>query len=266
MAKASEAPEMTGAIERALRALKSVAEHGEFTPRDLAEDVGIPTSTAYRLLQSLGAMNFVEKSSHGSYRVGRELVRLSSIVAAQFDYGAIARPFLADLSDAFQETCAFALYLPNEHSCSIIETINALHPLQYVVETYKTRALVWGALGRAMLPWLDEADVRIAIERQGPPLEAGTPPMTYELLQTENERVRKQGCFVATSPSALGTNGTAAPVFNARGQIFGSLGVAIPAVRYDAEMQPSLSAAVIKAARGMSAALGHGGSRQRKSL
>ncbi len=100
-------------------------------------------------------------------------------------------------------------------------------------------------LGRAMLPWLDEADVRIAIERQGPPLEAGTPPMTYELLQTENERVRKQGCFVATSASALGTNGTAAPVFNARGQIFGSLGVAIPAVRYDAEMQPSLSAAVI---------------------
>jgi DNA-binding IclR family transcriptional regulator len=262
---AAEAPELTGAIERTLRALKSVAEHGEFTPRDLAEDVGIPTSTAYRLLQALGGMNFVEKASHGSYRVGRELVRLSSLISAQFDYGAISYPFLAELADEFHETCAFAIYLPNEHGCTIAETISAVHPLQYIVQKFATRPLVWGALGRAMIPYLPEVEVRAAIERQGPPLEPGHPPMTWETLQDEAGTIRQQGCFVATSPSAMGTNGTAAPVFNARGELFGSLGITIPIVRYDPALQPRISAAVVKAAQGLSAALGFDPRKLRRS-
>ena len=75
-----EPAELSGAIERTLRVLQCVAESGTFTAKTIAEQAGIPTSTAYRLLQTLNGMNFVEKASHGGFRIGREYVRLASLV------------------------------------------------------------------------------------------------------------------------------------------------------------------------------------------
>lgn len=258
MSKAGKAPEFTGAIERALRSLQTVAEYGEFTPKDIAEDVSVPTSTAYRLIQSLMAMNFVEKSGRGSYRVGRQLYRLAALIVDQCDYEAIARPFLVELTDEFQETAAFALYLPNEYSFTIVDAILSKHPLQYVVEKYAPRPMIGGALGRAMLPFLPEHDVQEAIARQGPPPESSPGPVTREDLAAEFEIVHRQGCFIATSPNVFGTNGTAAPVFNSKGQVLGTLGMTVPSVRYTPEMQPRITEAVVNAARELSSALGFG--------
>src|SRR6478752_4937335 len=167
MSEPTTPPELTGSIERTLRALQAVAEQGEFTPKDIARDVGVPTSTAYRLVQALGAMNFVEKSSHGRYRVGRSLLRLASLIVDQFDYEAIAHPFLSELAERFEETAAFALYLPNEHCFTIIDSISAKHSLQYVVEKHTPSPMIWGALGRSMPPFLPEEDVLEALARQG---------------------------------------------------------------------------------------------------
>lgn len=248
-------PEQTGAIERTLRALQAVAEQGEFTPKDIAREVGLPTSTAYRLIQSLGAMNFVEKSSHGSYRVGRQLLRLASLIVDKFDYEALARPFLERLVEQFDETAAFALYLPNEHCFTIVDSVTPRHPLQYVVQKFARRPMIGGALGRSMLPFLPEEDVLIALERQEI---TGSGPLDRADLAAEFESIHRLGCFVATGPNTLGTNGTAAPVFNSRGQLLGSLGVTVPVVRYDPSIQDELNAAVIDAARGLSAAMGFG--------
>lgn len=256
MAAKAGQPESAGTIERTLRAIRCVAEKGEFSLKDFAEEVGIPTSTAYRLLQSLGEVNFVEKSTYGSYRVGRELYRLASLVVHDIEYEAMARPLLQRLSDEFQETCAFALYLPKEKVFTIVETIGSLHQLQYVVQRYTHRPMVWGALGRSMLPFLPEEDVVEAIARQGNAPEPNMKPITREDLRKEAEAIMREGCFVSTSPNAFGTSGTAAPVFNSKSQVFGSIGVTIPSVRYDPAMQPRLSAAIVEAARGMSAALG----------
>jgi DNA-binding IclR family transcriptional regulator len=259
-----DTPELGGAIERTLRVLQAVADQGEFSPADIAREVGLPTSTVYRLMQSLSAMNFVEKAGHGSYRVGRQFLRIASLIVDQFDYEALAQPFLAELAERFEETVAFALYLPRDYAFTIIHSISAKHPLQYVVTKYTHRTMIGGALGRSMLPFLPEKDVLEAIARQSP-AEQAAPPMTLADLKKEAEAIRGDGCFVATSPNAFGTNGTAAPVFNARGQLLGSLGVTVPIVRYDPALQPEISAAIVKAARELSAILGFRADAPRKS-
>ena len=256
MAGKSAPSEVTGTIERTLRAIRCVAESGEFTLKEFAEEVGIPTSTAYRLLQSLGEVNFVEKSTYGSYRVGREFYRLAALVVHDMDYEALCRPFLQQLSDQFQETCACALYLPKEKAFTIVDSIGSMHLLQYVVERYTLRPMIWGALGRSMLPFLPEEDVLAAVASQGAAPEPHMTSISREDLRREAESIMREGCFVANSPNAYGACGTAAPVFNSKGQLLGSLGVTIPAVRFDPAMQPELSAAVVDAAKGMSNALG----------
>ena len=248
--------ELTGTIERTLRALQCVAENGEFSAKEVAREVGIPTSTAYRLLQTLSAANFVEKSNHGNYRIGREYIRLASLVVSTCDYEAIADPFVNELVDKFEETCALALYLPKQHAFTIVHMRVTNHALQYVIEKYMPRPMITGALGRAMLPFLPKEDVLAAIENQECPPEQGAAKIDWDTLQSEFETIHRQGCYIGTSPSALGTNATAAAVFNSKGQILGSIGVTVPSVRYDPERQPEISAAVIDAARRLSATLG----------
>lgn len=254
---ANDALEVTGVVDRLLRTLKCVAETGDFKARDIAQKAGIPTSTVYRFLQTMAAANFIEKSHHGSYTAGRELVRLTFLVVDHFDYEAIADPALRMLADRFHETSAFAIYLPGEHAFTIVHKIDSLHPLQHVVSKHRPRPMVWGALGRAMLPFLSKEDILAAIENQGEALELDMPPMTYEVLAAEFESIHRQGCFAGTRPSALGTNGTAAPVFNSRGQLIGSVGITIPSVRYDASLQSEINAAVIEAASAISIAFGY---------
>lgn len=253
----SEPIEITGSIDRTLRAFQSIAERGDFSPKDLAEDIGIPVSTAYRLLQSFAAADYVEKTAQGSYRPGRQLLRLSSLIVDRFDYEALTQPVLAELSARFGETCAFALYLPRDHALTIVNAIQADHPLQYVVQKFTPRPMVHGALGRSMLPFLPEEDVLAAVEKQGEP-DNGHHAITRAELAAEAEQIHRQGCFVATSPNAYGTNGTAAPVFNSKGHVLGSVGVTVPIVRYDPAIQPAIIEAVVEAARGLSEILGHG--------
>lgn len=256
MAGKAAQTESAGTIERTLRAIRTVAEKGEFNLKEFAEEVGIPTSTAYRLLQSLGEVNFVEKSAYGSYRVGRELYRLAALVVHDIEYEAMARPLLQRLSDEFHETSAFALYLPKEKVYTIVELINSVHQLQFVVERYTHRPMVWGAMGRSILPFLPEEDVLEAIARQGPAPEPNMPPITREDLRAEAESIMREGCFVANSPNVWGNNNTAAPVFNSKGEVLGSIGVTIPSVRFDQDIQDRLSRAIVQAAKDMSAALG----------
>ena len=265
MTRAAAPPELSGSIERTLRVLQIVAEKGEFTPRDIAEEVGLPASTAYRLLQTLGTMNFVEKANHGSYRVGRQFLRLASLIVDKFDYEAIAHPILRELVEEFEETAAFAIYLPNDFCFTIIDSVSAKHPLQYVVQKYVQRPMIGGALGRSMLPFLPEADVAQAIARQELPREPGAVPLTRAALADEFESIHRQGCFIATSPNTLGTAGTAAPVFNSRGQLLGSIGITVPVLRSRPELQPEISRAVVSAARSLSSALGYGDGRSSRN-
>lgn len=253
-----EATELTGTIERTLRALQCVAESGAFSAKDVATQVGIPTSTAYRLLQTLSQMNFVEKSTHGAYRIGREYVRLASLVTSTYDYETISEPFLQDLSQQFHETCAFALYLPKQHAYMIAHVHAAKHPLQFVVERFMPRSMVRGALGRAMLPFLPREDLLAAYEAEHSSNLPELSQPSQDELALEFEEIHRQGCFIGISPNALGANSTVAPVFNSKGQVLGSVGIAIPNVRFDPTRQPEISAAVIAAARGLSAVLGYG--------
>jgi len=251
-----EAPELSGAIERTLRVLQCVAESGTFTAKSIADQSGLPTSTAYRLLQTLSGMNFVEKASHGGFRIGREYVRLASLVTSTCDYETMSDPALRKLADRFEETCAFALYLPTQHAFTIVHLIASVHPLQFVVEKFMPRSMAVGALGRAMLPFLSREDVEAALAYH-----AETPEreflVSWDDLHGELEQVHQAGCYVGISPSALGANSTAAPVFNSRGEILGSIGITIPNIRYDPASQPHISAAVVEAARELSATLGH---------
>jgi DNA-binding IclR family transcriptional regulator len=246
-----------GAGVRAVRILQCVAElEDEFTVSVLAQRVGLAPSTVHRLLQSLIGPGMIERSGGESYRPGRELFRMASLLTQRFDIRAIARPILQELWSKWQETCALCSYDSDSQSARVMDTIASVHPLQYVIQPAATLSLAWGSLGRSILAWLpDEAvDIVLARSKLGPLSGVRAPPRAAILA--ELRRIRRQGYARYEDRTVLNIAGIAAPVFSGAGAVSGSIGVTMPLTRFKRCDSNALSEAVVAAARRVSAALG----------
>src|SRR3712207_1534331 len=73
-------------VDRALSVLEILAAHGEAGVTEVAAELGVHKSTAFRLVAVLESRGFVEQlADRGKYRLGFGVVRLAGAAAAQLD-------------------------------------------------------------------------------------------------------------------------------------------------------------------------------------
>jgi DNA-binding IclR family transcriptional regulator len=246
-----------GAGARLVRLLQCAAEaERDFSLKDIAARAGLPPSTVHRLLKLLVKTDMIERAEGELYRIGREFFRLASLVMQKFDYGKIARPFLEDLWREWQETCAFCVYKPAARNALVVDTVRTEHPLQFVIEPLSHISLAWGSLGRSILAHLPEEDVEVVLsEATRGPL-SGRPPPSRAKMREELERIRRTGFAVYADHTYLDVAGVAAPVFGADRAVLGSIGVTMPASRFEPADQAELCKSVVEKALALSTALG----------
>jgi DNA-binding IclR family transcriptional regulator len=246
------APAPRGSGARLIALLTVIAEIGpRFALKDLCEHVRLPPSTVHRLLRVLVRTNLVERGKGQSYRPGRELYRLASLLRAKFDLSQVARPLLERLWTRWQETTVLGVYNPAVRRATAAEVLLTRHPLRFAMEPGMELALPWGSLGRSMLAYLsdEDRDVILATSTTGPLSGRHLPKRSA--LRTEFERIRASGVAVYFDP-AYELAGVAAPVFAAEGRLFGSLGIIMPARRFEQQDAPAMSRAVRSAAQELS--------------
>lgn len=250
-----EEKQTPGTVSRVIRLLQLVAEMGTFSLKDMAQALQLPPSTAHRLLQLFVQFDIIERTERQTYKIGREYYRMGSLAARRFDLNAAAHSYLVEIAEEFGETCSFALYLPVDRKGMIVDTISTRHPLRHHLNPFVPWPLVWGALGRTMMAYLPDEDVAAVLAQSDPSPALNQPPPTKESLAIEFAGIRVLGHYVSVNQNVMGATGTAAPVFGAGGKLVGSLGITIPVARYKPEMQPALSASVVKHAGALSTAL-----------
>ena len=92
-------------IERAARLLDGIASNGEIVSlKVLSAETGLHPSTAFRILGSLTAQGFVERTDNGCYRLGIKLLQLGSLVRTGLDVRRVAQPIMELLRDQVGET------------------------------------------------------------------------------------------------------------------------------------------------------------------
>src|SRR3712207_3721043 len=73
-------------VDRALSVLEILAAQGEAGVTEVAAELGVHKSTAFRLVAVLESRGFVEQlADRGKYRLGFGIVRLAGAAAAQLD-------------------------------------------------------------------------------------------------------------------------------------------------------------------------------------
>lgn len=220
-------------VDRALQVLELLATWGSGGVSELASEIGVHKSTAFRLLGALEARELVEQATdRGKYRLGFGLVRLARRVNVQLDLTEQARPLIERLAGAVGESINVAVLrehfavnvLQSQGQASVVSHnwLGQLTPLHAT------------SSGKVMLAALEPAEQALLLDRG---LDRFTPHTHTdpEILRRELATVCEQGYATTYGELELGLNAVAVPVRGEDGQVMGALSASGPAYRLSPE-------------------------------
>src|SRR6476659_2934517 len=250
-----ESSTMVQSVDRALSILEALARDGEAGVTEVAAELGVHKSTAFRLLATLEAHRLVEQAGErGRHRLGVGNLRLAGATTARLDLVQEARPVCKQLAAATGETVNItvraetsALYLDQVAGSSALQSHNWFG--QHI-------PLHATSNGKVLVSELDDATLKKAV-RELPRYTAAT-VTTMAKLRAELAVVREQGYAVAVDELETGLTAAAAPIRNAHGDVVASMSVSGPTFRLSSERVEGVLPQLLDAALEVSHRLGWG--------
>ncbi|GAB3024955.1 IclR family transcriptional regulator [Nocardioides flavus (ex Wang et al. 2016)] len=242
-------------VDRALGILEVLARTGESGVTEIAGELGVHKSTAFRLVATLEAHRLVEQTSdRGRYRLGVGILRLAGATTARLDLVQEARPIARRLAADTGETVNIAVLA--ESSALYLDQVagsSALQSHNWVGQRIPLHAT---SNGKVLLAGLDDAGLVAVLGT----LTTYTPHTITgrAQLRAEVARVREQGHAVAVDELEVGLTAVAAPVRDAHGDVVASMSVSGPSFRLHADRVEEVVRLVVAAADEVSHRLGWG--------
>jgi DNA-binding IclR family transcriptional regulator len=241
------------AVDRAVTVLEILARHGESGVSDIAAELDVHRSTAFRLIAALELRGLVEQTvERGKYRLGVGILRLAGSTSARLDVVQEARPVGRLLAAETGETVnvavlseGWALYLDQIAGSSSLQSHN------WVGQRIPLHAT---SNGKVLLSPLSREELRTTPAA----LTAYTDLTitTRAALRREVAAVRENGYATAVDEFEVGLTALAAPIRDAHGDVVASLSVSGPTFRLAGERLEEVVPAVVEAAREVSHRLG----------
>ena len=219
---------------------------------ELAHRIGIGKSNVHRLLQALVELGYVRRDGDaGSYAASIRLWELGSAVLANLDLKRAAQSWMDWLLDRTRETVHLSVLDGDE--VVYVHKLDSLEPVRAYTQIGGRAPAHCVATGKAMLAWTGEPQLE-ALSRR---LRAASPRTITDPAEfvREMERVRQSGFAVNRGEWRESVGGVAAPVRDPSGRVVAAVGLSGPIERLRPSSFKSLSADVIRAAEGTSAAL-----------
>lgn len=243
-----------GTVDKALRLLNFfTVNQPEIGLSDLARLAGYDKATTRRLLVSLAAHGFVEQDGRTRvYRLGSGPSRLARIREAQFPLTQTAVPIMRDLARNTGETVHLSEFTAGALVTLHVELSTRAHRVN--VDVGDVLPLHATASGIAYLAFCGR-DPREIVKQAA--LTAYT-SHTITKLTSLNEAIAsaaRRGYSTGDQGFEEGVLGVAAPILGADGFAIGTLAVASPLQRIDRSTKARHAAAVMAAARTISARL-----------
>ncbi|MCJ8144008.1 IclR family transcriptional regulator [Ancylobacter sp. A5.8] len=224
----------SGTVARALAVLRTIADAGgEVGVKQVSDALHLPMSTAHRLLDLLSAEGYVERDpERRRYRAGLEWLRVSNRILSQESLPRLAAPILADLARESDETALLALHQPASGAMIFAAKADSPQPLRYEIDMYVRLPLVWGASGLAILAFLGVREQQ-AVMGQPQRRSASDGSFDEASVRERLTEVAARGYALTRGEKVADAVGIAVPLRVSGSGVVGSLGLTIPASRYE---------------------------------
>lgn len=247
-------------LDRAMAILHVFDEaHPKRTLSDIADSLGLNTSTTHRLLQSLKAHGMVTQPDGGrDYALGPEILRLARLATGSLDLQEMARPFLLRLRDAIGETVGLHV-LRDDLARVVLDQAESHHALRRSYTGLgEPIPLHQGAPGKVLLAFLPNDHQEQVL---GGTLDAANAHTITDVgaLRDDLVRIREFGYATSFGERVDGIHTVAVPVRDHEGRVTVSLSVTGPAMRMPPERLEAIAPIALTTARQVSTRLGYRG-------
>ncbi|TAM88864.1 MAG: IclR family transcriptional regulator [Jatrophihabitans sp.] len=239
----SSVPQATqSSFSRGLSVLVAVAENGDVSVEDVAAELGMPLSTAYRYIRTLRDFELVEEHE-GRYVPGWRLLELSGQHLTHARLAEIGASVLRDVVDTLSETAVLTVRVGSQAMC--LRQIESPHPIRYAFRINQLLPLHAGAGQRVLLAYAPATVIQRVLASPLPRYTGHT--HDRERLRHDLEHIRSTGAAVSHGELNAGAVAVAAPVY-AGGEVVCSLTVAGPESRCGTKSWPAHALASLRAA------------------
>lgn len=242
-------------VDRALSILEDLARLGAAGVTEIAAELGVHKSTAFRLVATLEAHGLVEQTAErGKYRLGVGILRLAGATTARLDVVQEARSVCRHLAAETGETVNVAVL--SEHSALYLEQVagsSALQSHNWVGQHIPLHAT---SNGKILLSGLKPDELDEFLDKL--PAYTELTITKKDQLRREVDHAREVGHAVAVDELEVGLTAVAAPIRNAHGDVIASMSVSGPTLRLDRERVDEVVGLLVEAADEVSHRLGWG--------
>jgi DNA-binding IclR family transcriptional regulator len=243
-------------VDRAISVLEILAQRGEAGVSEVAAEIDVHKSTAFRLLGALEARGLVEQAGErGKYRLGFGIVRLAGGVTGRIDITQQGRPVCERLAEEIGETVNIAVM--QEHYAINLYQVRgpgAVTAHNWVGQLTPLHATSSGKILLAHMP---------AKERAALLSEAGLKKVTPHTLTSKTKleknlaEARERGYAWTLEELEIGLHAMAAPVRDRDGEVIAALSASGPAYRFTEERMHELAPVLVKGAEEISHRMGY---------
>jgi DNA-binding IclR family transcriptional regulator len=240
-------------VDRAITVLEILARLGEAGATEVAAEIAVHKSTAFRLLGALEKRGLVEQTGErGRYRLGVGLIPLAGAAADRLDVSRQGRPVCVRLAAELGETVNVAV-LQGQWAVNVDQ---ARGPAAVSAHNWV------GQL--TPLHCTSSGKVLLAFAEPGHPL----PPLRRFTAQTLTEpravaaalaEVRATGIARTCEEFEVGLNAVAAPVYDRFGAVSAALSVSGPSFRLTPDRMDAIAPTLVAGAAEISRRMGFAG-------
>ena len=216
---------------RALSLLDALAEDDEGLPLStLARKVGLPPSSAHRLLTTLQRRHFVRFEPTGMlWRVGVQAFLVGNAFARSREVAPLALPYMRQLMEKCGETVN--LFVPNNGLSICIAQVQSRQVIRAISRPGGGLPLERSASGKAMIAHLPRSEVEALLAKHGSDEAKSMSPHKLRKLHAELRRTHGQGYAFDDEEVAAGLRCVATAVYDEHGAALAAISIAGPVTR-----------------------------------
>ena len=212
-----------GILQRSSSLIQLLAERGPLSMAEMAEQIGMPRPSVYRLADALTQTRLVESAPDGKLRLSLRWLTLSDAARSGMREWSQARPILDGLADRTGQTVYLSVPRGDRAICIDWSPGRALNVL--ALKPGRSLPLYAGAAGRVTLAYRPDPLEDYLLLAPFPPLTEHT-LVTAPELRADVAEITTRGYSVSDEDVTLGIGALGAPLMGRNGMFLGALSLA----------------------------------------